>query len=361
MPVSRRTITRVAAWSALTLLVSIAAPAVSASTPGAGWRALGTHPQAAAQPTGVGRQIRDLEILDGRLYAGFGDYGVNTGPIGINPFDIARGAFLGVRHESSTHQVAVWRFSSYGLVAPDIDPLQDLPDDPNDPRAGFSWTSDGLIWSRQVIGPALHVFDYTESPSGRWIAGSSQIGGTGRPTMWRRSGDEGWTVHLAGDDDPATGADRYYWVAAVAGVPYIQARGSSTVRPVRCFDQAAGAWRPVPGLTGEFHQSSQPQHVQVLGSTIVSASGPGLRVLDPAAGAIRQVMMPDRQRVKDLYVRGDALYTLTDSAIHRSLDGGSTFAVVAEPRPDATALAVGDSDIFVGTSAAQLWAHPHQP
>lgn len=334
--------------------MAASAPAVATSAPPQ-WQPLGTHPQAAAQPTAAGRRIRDLEILNRRLYAGFGDYGANTGPIVINPFDLERGRFLGPQHEAYTHQIGVWRFASYGLVAPNIDPLLDVPDDPNDPRAGFSWTSDGLSWNQQVIGPAFHVFDYTESASGRWIAGSSRIGGSGRPTMWRRTGNGAWTVSLAGDDDASTGADRYYWVAVVAGVPYIQARGASSVRPVRYFDPSSNRWLPLEGLIEEFHRSGQPQHVQVLGRTVVSASGPGLRILDPAARTIRQVLMPNGELVNDLYVRGEVLFVLTGSAIYRSEDGGATFDSIVEPPPRATALAVSDGEIFVGTAGAELW------
>src|SRR5688572_11387418 len=48
---------------------------------------VGVHPDAAAQPTSTGKVLATLKGFNGKIYAGFGDYGSNTGPIGIRPFD----------------------------------------------------------------------------------------------------------------------------------------------------------------------------------------------------------------------------------------------------------------------------------
>src|SRR5687768_11515389 len=65
------------------------APPASAAT----FDIVATHPDAAAQPTARGQILSTLKPFNGKLYAGFGDYGVNTGPIGIRAFDPASGRF----------------------------------------------------------------------------------------------------------------------------------------------------------------------------------------------------------------------------------------------------------------------------
>src|SRR5688572_31689862 len=48
---------------------------------------IGTHPGATAQNTNTGKQIATLFPWNGKLFAGYGDYGANTGPIDIYAFD----------------------------------------------------------------------------------------------------------------------------------------------------------------------------------------------------------------------------------------------------------------------------------
>lgn len=78
--VSRRALADALSRSLPAVVMVTATPAAAVSAPGAQWLLLGTHPQAASQPTAIGQRILDLELLKGRLYAGFGDYGANTGP-----------------------------------------------------------------------------------------------------------------------------------------------------------------------------------------------------------------------------------------------------------------------------------------
>ncbi|MFQ5460923.1 MAG: hypothetical protein ACE5EL_09030, partial [Anaerolineae bacterium] len=60
---------------------------------GAAFEALPNHPHAVSQPTGRGRRIGALNWWRGRLYSGYGDYGANTGPIFISPFDPTTGRY----------------------------------------------------------------------------------------------------------------------------------------------------------------------------------------------------------------------------------------------------------------------------
>lgn len=83
---------------------------------------LGRIEQAFAQPTAFGRAIATLQVFDGRLYAGYGDFTADTGPIAIVPVDPATGR-IGVSLLSYATE-AVYGFRQIGdeLFAADIDP-----------------------------------------------------------------------------------------------------------------------------------------------------------------------------------------------------------------------------------------------
>ena len=62
---------------------------------------VGTHPQASQQPTVRGRTLNFLKHWNGAIYAGYGDYGTNTGPVAITPFSLSSNQFAA--------QPASWR------------------------------------------------------------------------------------------------------------------------------------------------------------------------------------------------------------------------------------------------------------
>lgn len=340
------------------IAASLAAPLINVSSAAASqpqWRHLGDHPGAQRQPTQTGRTIGDLEVFRGALYAGYGDYDNNTGPININPYSISQERFLGSRLQAYTHQIGVWRHASYGLVAPDIDPLGDGAHG-YDPRAGFSWSSDGTTWSSTVVGQAYHLYDFAQGPSDRWVVGSAKVNGEGGPRIWRRRSGGNWATSFSGDNVMSVPNDRYYWIAVVRGTPYTQARYSGGYGPMRLFDHSTQGWRAMSAVNEEFHRSSKPSLVQVCGDYILSASGGGLRIFNTQTRRITTVLMPNKQSIKDLYVQGNTVHTLTQSRIFRSLDGGTTFSPILTPRSGMTAIAVSGSTMYAGTVNSGLWS-----
>lgn len=322
------------------------------------WEVLATHPQAAAQPTAVGRAIVDLELFGNALYAGFGDYDKNTGPIAINPYDLGDRRFRGVKLQAYTHQIGVWRTGRGTLVAPNIDPLGDVDNGrANDPNAGFDWI-DGETWKHRAIGTGLHVFDWAAGDGSTFAVGSAEIPGQGGgPVVWRRIGTGPWNRSFGGDSDPRQNQDRYYWIAVVDGVPFVQARGTGRVAPMRRLDVAKNLWTVVPAITDEFHPSGQPRHVQVCQGAIISLTGERLRVFTPYTGAPRRVASPDGSRFVDLYVDGAVLWVLTQNGVFRSTDLGRTFQRKAGAPVAANALAARTGEVFVGTTDSRLLRH----
>lgn len=330
-----------------------------------GWELLGTHPEAAAQAkvSGTGAAIVDLELFGNALYAGFGDYDKNTGPIAINPYDLGDRRFRGVKAQAYTHQIGVWRKAGGALVAPNIDPLGDVDNGgANDPNAGFDWIVDGETWKHRAIGTGLHVFDWAAGDGSNFAVGSGVVPGEGGgAVIWRRIGTGPWNRSFGGDSDPRQNQDRYYWIAVVDGVPYVQARGTSRVAPMRRLDVAKNLWAVVPAITDEFHPSNQPRHVQVCQGAIISLTDERLRVFTPYAGAPRRVASPDGSRFVDLYVDGAVLWVLTAKGVFRSTDLGRTFQRKADAPvlkvAAANALAVRTGEVFVGTTDSRLLRH----
>src|SRR5688572_7507248 len=84
------------------------------------FKVVGIHPGASAQNTVTGKQIATLFPWKGKLYAGYGDYGANTGPIDIYAFDPDSQQFTFV-WEANTE--AIYNFKAYNgrVYAPAID------------------------------------------------------------------------------------------------------------------------------------------------------------------------------------------------------------------------------------------------
>lgn len=81
---------------------------------------VGIHPGANAQTTSTGKQISVLFPWKGKLYAGYGDYGANTGPIDIYSFDPDSQVFNFV-WEANTEAIYNYRAFNGKVFAPAID------------------------------------------------------------------------------------------------------------------------------------------------------------------------------------------------------------------------------------------------
>jgi hypothetical protein len=163
------------------------------------------HPQAAAQPTARGKTIKTLATFNGDLYAGYGDYGANTGPIAINPFDVATKAFEGPFF-ADTEEVEAFRELDGRLFVPHADT-----------RVGADYSVlSSAGWRQRDAFASLHVFDAARTPDSLWLCGSNGADGT----VWR-STDDGATWRLSLSVPPWSGQPddyvRVYFCAAEHG------------------------------------------------------------------------------------------------------------------------------------------------
>jgi hypothetical protein len=127
---------------------------------------LGRVESAFAQRTAVGRVIATLQVFDGRLYAGYGDYTADTGPIEITPVDLATGRIGGSLLSFATEAIYGYRQIGDELFAADIDPRGTR-------QGGFA---------RGASRDGAHVMDRSQGRSG---------------VARLRRGDDGWSRPLA--------------------------------------------------------------------------------------------------------------------------------------------------------------------
>lgn len=145
------------------------------------------HPEVATQTTFYGDHIATLKPFNGRLYAGYGDYGSNTGPIAVRAYDPTLGGFTDSMLTSATEAIYIYREIDGRLYAPNIDT-----------RGGGSGYAvgnpgiDGALdsWTDQITVDGVHMFDMnTFNGSDLFLGGTA---GNGDGIVYR-STDSGAT------------------------------------------------------------------------------------------------------------------------------------------------------------------------
>lgn len=192
-------------------------PKRGTTSPSGGFTKVATHPQAAAQPTAKGKTISALKECNGKLYSGYGDYGSNTGPIAVNPFDGSSFATSPELGAADTEAILGYRSIGGKLYAPSIDPRVS-----SDFAVG-SAGSTGPSWMNPAPIHTSHAFDMaTLTGSDLWLVGSS-----GSDAVAWRSLDGGATWAEMLRIPPASGASgdfaRFYGVGVQGGKLYLQA------------------------------------------------------------------------------------------------------------------------------------------
>jgi hypothetical protein len=152
---------------------------------------LGTHPGAEEQATAWGRRLQDLEVFDGRVYAGYGDWGANTGPIPIDAWDVVLGEWA---NEGSLDTESTWMVRRVGdrLVVPFIDPKGNSGDLAVRSAGSATWTT--LALGAGEAG-TLHCFDAaTLDGTDLWVVGAVRPGRNA--AVWRSPSGVGgdWVV-----------------------------------------------------------------------------------------------------------------------------------------------------------------------
>lgn len=324
-------------------LISIAsALPAHAATGSLNYTLLGTHPQAAAQSTPYGQTIHKLEFLSGKLYAGYGDYHTNTGPIVINPFNLTSSSFEGSQLSVPTEEISQWRVLNGKLYAPYIDP-QGGPITTGGYASGTPWAN------HTVIPDAEHGYDMaTLTGTDLWIAGAGLDTGVESAVVWRSTdGGSTWNIVRSDTTSPTPqGNERYYWLAVLGGKMYMQANNVIPATPVRIFDGTS--W--TSGTTETIAPSES--RVVVFDNKVITTKD-DLSAFDGTT--VSKINSYQGGEAIDMYVDSGYLYVLrSNGTITRTADL-ATWQDLGNASTGAQSIAVASGVIYLGTTQSQLF------
>lgn len=322
------------------LVVADPIGAATESVPGAATE-LATHAWAAGQPTAQGRQILDLEVHDGKVWAGYGDYGANTGPITLAAYDPTSGGDFVAATTVDTE--AIYNLRSVGdtLVAPATDPRRNA-----DFALGDPWRQD------RPLG-ATHVFDTTTlTGTDLWMVGSQ---GTDAVAWRSLDGGQTWTESLR--QSPTSGAAndflRFYFAAPLDGTLYVQAVSYATGASASSKVFNGSRWSDGPSLLGQGGVGWKPQ--PFAGGLVYANTGQG------QAGAI---YFFDGRSVTtigvgwDVEVDGGTAFILDLEGNVLASANATTWSTVSASSPSSRSIAVEGTTVYFGTSDSKLLTAP---
>jgi hypothetical protein len=311
---------------------------------------VGVHPGAAAQSTATGRMLVTLFPWNGKLYAGYGDYGANTGPIAIMAFHPATREFTG-EWTANTEAIFSFRPIRGCVYVPSIDRKSyGAPGD-------FALLDANGVWSDRDCGSTTHAYDIVAfGDSDLFVVGSKD-----RRAAAFRSTDNGATWTLARTDTALSGKtddfSRYYFAGVLNGKMYLQARDySGSLHPAtRVFDGTMWGEGPnlFPGLPAAL--GWKPEHFA--GKLVYRTWAPGrssrIFSFDGAtAGWIGSMW------AFDIAVENEYLYALVDYGgggvlVKRTRDL-IDWEQLARVPDSCRCLAILNGRVYLGTVASEL-------
>jgi hypothetical protein len=302
----------------------------------------GTHPHASLQPTAVGRTVVTLQSWNGKLYSGFGDYGANTGPIAVTPFDGARFAST-PELSADTEAIYTFRVINGKLYAPSIDT-----------RAGSDYAvgtpvGGGASWTNPTVVGSIHAFDIVSlTGSDLWLVGSQGFDAV----VWRSlDGGTSWEKVLAVGPVSGVAGDfaRFYGAGVYQGKLYVQARDFFGAAHPTSMVFDGTSWSDGPSL-GTFNHAEPFAGRLVYHGGFHTGRPASLRTFD---GVTAQVVLPSP--LYDFKIVGNTIYTLaTDGQVWKSRNL-VTWKSLATAPPTSRSIAVFKGSVYVGGTDSSLY------
>lgn len=327
----------IAATAVMFTSVLAAGGVTDAAPQRATFRLLTTQQSAAAQPTAVGQQILDLTTFEGKLYAGFGDYGANTGPIPLEGIDPVTGA-QSREYVADTEAVYNFRVINGQMHVPSIDPRVSA-----DYSRGGPWTSTASVG-------AYHVYDMaTLTGTDLWMVGSKGYDAV----AWRSlDGGATWTEALTvAPQRPDLGDySRFYFAGVLNGKLYVQANDARYGAHPTSLAFDGSSWAPAASMISGREFGWKP--VEFGGKLVFHANGHGAVAAIKAFDGTSVTVIASGY---DVEVAGRQLYVLDDSGAIRSTRNLSRWTLEGTAPAGARSLAASDRQLFVGTATSEIW------
>lgn len=300
------------------------------------------HPQAVLQATAAGKRLHTLKTWNGKIYAGFGDYGANTGPIAITPFD---GTSFGAQQIAADTE-AIYLFREiqgklYGLSA--------------DPKSSadvvIGTVADGTVsWVNKRFTGMTHVYDvFTYTGSDLWIVGSQGVYARAYRSL---DGGVTWQLSLSVANQNTTRTDdfaRFYGAIVHGGKIYVQATDFyGTLHPTsKIFD--GQTWADGPSL-GNFNSATTFAGQTVFHSGYHVANWGYLGKFDGST-------VTALKYIYNYTIDGNTLYALSTDGkgtIYKTTDL-INWTTVGATTANARSIAVLNGEIFVGDTDAAIY------
>lgn len=333
---------------ALVLLI----PAVAEA---AGWVDLGKHPNAQFQSTAWGQRISTLYGFNNKIYAGYGDYGSNTGPIAIQPYDLATSSFTRMPLTmSNTEAIYLFREIDGVLYAPHTDPKWG-------PSGSYAYgVSTGSVdkWRDApafTSGDVIHAYDMVKYNNALYLAGAN-----GDNAAIYKSVDNGlhWTVdHQVVPTSPGDFM-RFYGLVVSGGKLITQA--DSYYGPLTTKSEV---YNGTSWTTGKSIAPSNWSNIvfcqpEVFGNGFVYMLGhpggtAGLFEVS-GSGRVSSVTLPDSSYAHDFKIVGSTFYALSTTGNIYSTSNLNTWNLFAASPIESTSLLYYQDKMYVGTSDSRL-------
>lgn len=303
------------------------------------------HPQAVVQPDDRAQKIRTLFNHEGRLYAGYGDYAVDSGPTALNYFDGSK--FAGEpAFMADTEQVGIFRTINGKVYVPSVEPRSG-----GDFAVGTPGANGDLQWqSRDVVG-ATHVYDVaTITGTDLYLIGSM---GSDAAVWKSTDGGASFAVILTVPAAAAGDIARFYGGLTQNGKLYVQAadyRAERKMHPAsKVYD--GSTWVDGPDL-GLFTNSRNFLGKSILQRSYHAATSP----------AVMSVF--DGTAVTNLSSGYFFDYTISDNGVLYGLNSShkivattdlETWVTVGTAPADARSIGVLKGVVYAGGSGAKVY------
>ena len=318
---------------------------------------VGTHPQASQQPeNSSGRPLTSLAAWNGKVYAGYGDWNKNTGPVYVTPFDPATNTFSSTsEHIADTESIEIWKEIGGKLYGLHVDPKSHN-------GAAYSLadaTTGTAVWSNQKLPTMTHIFGITEgsSPSELFIAGQLDEGSPDNEVAKvYRSADGGATWSQSLSVPSRGGFNRMMFVAKLGSSIYAQNLSTANFSGGSPSTQAwvfnGSSWSKATPITGTYN----PYKGSEFAGKIVAQTSPYGGSLVAYDGRSTTTV---RSSIRDYKVHSDGyLYVLAYNnsglSVMRTKDLTAWEEVSVVPNTSSSLALLGNT-VYVGTSESQLY------
>ena len=323
---------------------------------------LATHPQASVQPTALGKTIYALQAWNGKIYAGYGDYGANTGPIAVTPFDPTTNTFASSPELSQqTEAIGLYRVLNGKLFAASTDPQYGVSTDYADGAAGSpsSWQPVGPSWPAPNNGVGMtHAFDMnTLTGTDLWLVGSQG----NDPVAWRSTDGGATWVKSLDVTPPAGDYGRFYGAAVYNGKLYVQAMLIDNTSNYVVGNESAShvfdgtSWTKGPNIGNIWHPESFAGKLVYSGwAAPDNDQATGLSAFD----GTKVVSSNAPSSIWGYTIDGNTLYILGyNSVVYSTTDLATWYQQTTAPTT-ARSIAVLNGNIYVGTNDSKIYSAP---